>query len=342
MKVLRGVTLIILGVAGGGSGISRPKHTRKALTLRYSKGFFLLNPRHTAKYSSFKINQRYHPTLHSIRNLRRHSKSIDDDITGYDNDNQEGQQNQDEEQKWEYKPDDLTEFVTATAKDTDPFGFDFGQDLNQDKDPDSRFKETGNPEDSVAYGPEAVLLAGFKVDEIAMVRILLDKAGGQAVKVVPLTEPMLDGSLEAGLEVEEPDIRFIKQNTPDVLVTSWNHRVIVFAGITWAAQATIIELLDHNWKGQVPFIVYVAATMVNKDTNLRQLLTEELEKQVAAGRDELQPLEEVHEESGRLRSWRPNASEIVAREPDPVKERLKEQERYDAIDNEALRELEDY
>jgi len=246
----------------------------------------------------------------------------------------------DQDEDYQYEPDDLSEFVTATAQDSDPFGFDFGQDLNQDRDPDSKFHETGNPSDSVAFGPECVIMAGYTVDEIAMVRILLDKAGGQAVKVVPVTEQMLDGSLEAALEVEEPDIRFVAQTTPEVLATTWTQRTLIFGGMPWAAQVTLIELLDQNWKGTPPFMVYVAANMLNKDMVVRDVLMGELEKQIH--RDVPQPTMEPHEETGRVQNWRTPAAELIKDIVDPDVQEEINQKKYDKLSNEALRELEDY
>ena len=115
----------------------------------------------------------------------------------------------------------------------------------------------------------------------------------------------LVGTLDAALQVEEPDIKFVKETryllhlknvptsyvqesltdisdnntSPELLKTSWNHRAMIFGGMAWSAQVSIIELLDHNWKEDSPFIVYVPASMVNKDMQLKVVLQNALEQQ---------------------------------------------------------------
>ena len=74
-------------------------------------------------------------------------------------------------------------------------------------------------------------LAGFKVEEGAMIRCVLDAAGFDAVKVLPCTPDMLYMTLEHG--VNEPEADW-SQPRPD----NWgrgrewgSQRVILFSGL---------------------------------------------------------------------------------------------------------------
>eukprot|EP00466_Bigelowiella_natans_P012572 jgi/Bigna1/68487/fgenesh1_pg.6_\ len=264
--------------------------------------------------------------------------------------------------------DEFSDYVRSSGPDVDPFGFNFGQDLNSQTlgkhwfqmtaccvyfvfqeihkiefclDPDSKFHASGNPEDSVAYGPDAVLLAGFSLDEIIKIRYLTHEIN-RKLKVVPVSDPMLEGSLEAALEVEEPDLQYVAQMSPELLRSNWTERAIIFGGIPWASQIKILELMDHSWEHEVPFVVLVAANVLNKDLPLQEVLSNALEEQVKAGMDAPQPLQEVHEESGLVRSWRESVEAIRLREPDPIEEARRAQEFYDKNENVAIDDLEDY
>ena len=52
---------------------------------------------------------------------------------------------------------------------------------------------------------QAVLLAGFRAEEVVMVRVLLDAAGAADVKVVPVFAAALHRPTEAALDMPEPD-----------------------------------------------------------------------------------------------------------------------------------------
>jgi hypothetical protein len=52
---------------------------------------------------------------------------------------------------------------------------------------------------------QAVLLAGFRAEEVVIARVVLDAAGGEAVKVVPVTGDMLHMELREALQAPEPD-----------------------------------------------------------------------------------------------------------------------------------------
>ncbi|EFJ48355.1 hypothetical protein VOLCADRAFT_90942 [Volvox carteri f. nagariensis] len=60
-------------------------------------------------------------------------------------------------------------------------------------------------EEGEVYGPEAVVLAGFRPEEHGVVRALLDSAGGHVVKVLPVTEAMLYGTVDEAVQSGEQD-----------------------------------------------------------------------------------------------------------------------------------------
>ena len=88
-----------------------------------------------------------------------------------------------------------------------------------------------------------MLLAGFKAEESAIIRCILDTAGSAAVKVIPCTSDMLYLSVQHGLN--EPEVDW-SQPRPD----SWgrgrewgSQRVILFSGLR---SATWCPLLQHG------------------------------------------------------------------------------------------------
>lgn len=73
---------------------------------------------------------------------------------------------------------EMTESTTA-----DPEGFDLGLDGLSSLDPSLPLDVRMQLVDKNVYGPEGVVLAGFRAEEVAVARALLDSAGGQAIKV---------------------------------------------------------------------------------------------------------------------------------------------------------------
>lgn len=77
---------------------------------------------------------------------------------------------------------------------------------------------------------QAVLMAGFQIEEYAMTRAVLDEAGATAIKVLPVTPHMLTSSVGQAIHEEEVDWA---QPRPD----NWVHggavgaqRTILFSG----------------------------------------------------------------------------------------------------------------
>jgi len=75
--------------------------------------------------------------------------------------------------------------MDLTASNTqDPEGFDMGLDGLSSLDPDLPLDVKMRLVDKNIYGPESVVLAGFRAEEAAIARALLDSAGGQSIKVI--------------------------------------------------------------------------------------------------------------------------------------------------------------
>ncbi|KAK9842709.1 hypothetical protein WJX74_001032 [Apatococcus lobatus] len=119
------------------------------------------------------------------------------------------------------------------------------------------------------YGLEAVLMAGFRPEEVAMARVVLDTYGGEAVKVAPCSPAMLHGPVSAALEVIEPDWT---QPAPEGWLSgsSWGtQRTILFSGLNPAAQSAVVELLEESG---LPPICIATAEPDNADTILGEVL----------------------------------------------------------------------
>ena len=78
---------------------------------------------------------------------------------------------------------------------------------------------------------QAVVLAGFKAEECAIIRCTLDAAGADAVKVLPCTKNTLYQTVNVALQ--EPEVDW-SQPRPDHwgLGRDWgSQRVILFSGL---------------------------------------------------------------------------------------------------------------
>lgn len=91
--------------------------------------------------------------------------------------------------------------------------------------------------DKAVYGPEAVVLAGFRPDELGVVRAVLDAAGGSAIKVLPATSAaMLQASVDEIVWSPERDWSTPADDggmsTAGLLSGGWGaQRVVLFSGL---------------------------------------------------------------------------------------------------------------
>jgi hypothetical protein len=75
--------------------------------------------------------------------------------------------------------------------------------------------------------PQALILAGFRAEEYAVVRATLDSLGAHQVKVLPASDDMLNNSLEAALTA--PEVDWSAPRPPE-----W------IRGGTWGSQRTVL------------------------------------------------------------------------------------------------------
>ncbi|KAG1660240.1 hypothetical protein FOA52_007637 [Chlamydomonas sp. UWO 241] len=129
----------------------------------------------------------------------------------------------------------------SDAQMLDPEGFNLDFDEAGGVGEDTPYGLQMQLLDKSVYGPEAVVLAGFGPDEVAMTRVLLDQAGGQSIKVLPCTDETLHGSVDEAIWTREIDW---EQPRPD----SWNRssswgmqKAVLFSGMSVKAQATVLE-----------------------------------------------------------------------------------------------------
>lgn len=105
-------------------------------------------------------------------------------------------------------------------------------------------------EEESIWGPPAILAAGFPVEELAGIRVLLDGLGGQDIPVIPsssaliLQKPCEQAVIEEEPKWEEP-LSMNQQLQAEQ--GGWGkHRVLLFSGIGIQDRALITDLLEFN------------------------------------------------------------------------------------------------
>lgn len=100
---------------------------------------------------------------------------------------------------------------------------------------------------------QALLLAGFRLEEFVMVRVMLDTIGLHDVRVVPLTDALLHALQGQVLHAEEPDWESPRQMHQFPLGAWGSQRACLFSGLSIAKQVREVpELARHliTWSGQ--------------------------------------------------------------------------------------------
>ncbi|GAB4822546.1 hypothetical protein N2152v2_009592 [Parachlorella kessleri] len=122
-----------------------------------------------------------------------------------------------------------------------------------------------------AFGPPALVLAGFYLEELAGVRAMLDKAGGQGITVIPCTPQLL--GMPLGQALQQPEPRW-----EDAMPPNWVHgggwgmqRMVLFSGLGLRAQGMVLQLLASSQMGDV---VPLVATPDTAGRLLGQVLAE--------------------------------------------------------------------
>lgn len=153
------------------------------------------------------------------------------------------------------------------------------------------------------YGPDALVMAGFRAEEYAMARALLDAAGARDVKVLPATAEMLHGTV--GAAVAEPEVDWAAARAPDwIRGGAWgSQRCILFSGLPLSAQATVIELLESEG---LPPICVTMALESNAARRLGDVMADAVKDQRQRKQHKLEPWQQLAEQ-GRVveegKSW---------------------------------------
>ncbi|BDA46139.1 hypothetical protein COCOBI_08-2310 [Coccomyxa sp. Obi] len=201
----------------------------------------------------------------------------------------------DDEEPTDFEPDDL-----------DPEG----RELNLE---DFYSVKEGTPQSLVqelysnnVYGPPAVVLAGFRAEELAMVRAILDSAGGQAVKVIPVKEELLYEKMSTAIHLPEPD--WEKARPVDwTRGGAWgSQRTILFSGMKLAAQAALVELLEE---AGLPPVCAALAVEDDADKQLGKVLAEAVQAQ----RTRRNPHKDIWEDLDRSAKELPDVEEYLKR-----------------------------
>ena len=87
----------------------------------------------------------------------------------------------------------------------DPDGFDLTLENLAKLRPDIDSKVLEALQKQRVFGPPVALLAGFRIEELAIVRVLLDSAGGQVVKVIPVSSEMMTLPVRDVVDLPEPE-----------------------------------------------------------------------------------------------------------------------------------------
>lgn len=160
--------------------------------------------------------------------------------------------------EWSAPVQDLTE-----AEEAAQMGFSDGLDAEEE------------PE-----GPPAVLLAGFRAEEVPRVRELLDELGGHEVPVIPVPQAHLTQPLVAALSLREPDWENPRQHGRFNQGGEFgSQRAVIFSGLDRGEMATIVSAIEARG---LPRLLTVVIT----SENCEQTLGEALARSVKAARAE--------------------------------------------------------
>lgn len=154
------------------------------------------------------------------------------------------------------------------------------------------------------WGPKALLLAGLRLEEVAVTRAIMDAAGAADVKVVPTSAVMLHTQLQAALATPEPD--WEQPRAPDAAPGGgWgSQRVALFSGMSVRAVAAAVEVLEES--GLPPLCVALADEQ-DAQRPLGQVLAEAVRDQ----RGRKNPTKQLWEDSPRVSDTLPDLDGLI-------------------------------
>ena len=119
-------------------------------------------------------------------------------------------------------------------------------------------------------GPPAVLLAGFRAEEIPRVRELLDELGGHDVPVAPVPQEYLRRPLYAALQIREPDWESPRAHERFNQGGEFgSQRCVVFSGLDRGEMATVVSAIESRG---LPRLITVVVTSKNVEQSLGEAL----------------------------------------------------------------------
>ena len=120
-------------------------------------------------------------------------------------------------------------------------------------------------------GPPAVLLAGFRAEEIPRVRELLDELGGHDVPVLPVAQAYLERPLIDALQIEEPDWERPRSDATFAVRGGefGSRRCVVFSGLDRGEMATVVSAIEARG---LPRLVTAVVTAENCERTLGEAL----------------------------------------------------------------------
>ena len=120
-------------------------------------------------------------------------------------------------------------------------------------------------------GPPAVLLAGFRVEEVPRVRELLDELGGHDVPVLPVPQAYLERPLIDALQIQEPDWEAPRSDDTFPIRGGefGSRRCAVFSGLDRGEMATIVSAIEARG---LPRLVTAVVTSENCERTLGEAL----------------------------------------------------------------------
>ena len=141
----------------------------------------------------------------------------------------------------------------------------------------------GGGEADEPEGPPAVLLAGFRAEEIPRVRELLDELGGHDVPVAPIPQEYLRRPLYAALQIREPDWESPRVHERFNQGGEFgSQRCVVFSGLDRGEMATVVSAIESRG---LPRLITVVVTSENVELSLGEpLVTAVKESRVEAKR----------------------------------------------------------
>ena len=146
------------------------------------------------------------------------------------------------------------------------------QDLTPSEEAAQMGFDPGLVQDEEPEGPPAVLLAGFRAEEIPRIRELLDELGGHDVPVLPVPQSHLEKPLAEALAIPEPDWENPRLHERFNQGGEFgSQRVVIFSGLDRGEMATVVSAVEARG---LPRLLTVVITGENLENTMGEALAE--------------------------------------------------------------------